>query len=88
VNFLHYDLGFVNEGAVVLVTLDAQANVRLLDDSNFRSYERGGRHQYFGGLAKVSPARIPVPRSGNRHVTVDLGGYAGRVNASVRVVGN
>jgi hypothetical protein len=88
VNYLHYDLGYVNEGAVVLVTLSAQANVKLLDDSNFRAYQRGGRHQYFGGLAKVSPARITVPRSGNWYVTVDLGGYAGRVNASVRVVGN
>jgi hypothetical protein len=87
-NFLHYDLGFVPEGAVVVVELDAQANVKLLDETDFRSYERGGQHQYYGGLAKVSPARIPVPRSGSWHVTIDLGGYSGRVNASVRVVGN
>jgi hypothetical protein len=87
-SFLHYDLGFVKQGAVVLVTLDAQANVKLLDESNFRSYKRHERHEYFGGLAKKSPARITVPRSGNWYVTVDLGGYAGRVNASVRVVGN
>ncbi len=87
-NFLHYDLGFVRGGAVVLVTLSAQANVKLLDDSNFRSYQSHGRHEYYGGLAKASPARITVPRSGNWHVTVDLGGYAGRVNAAVRVVGN
>ena len=87
-NFLHYDLGFVHEGVVVLVTLSGQANVRLLDDRNFRSYQRRGRHEYFGGLAKVSPTRITVPRSGNWHVAVDLGGYAGTVNASVRVVGN
>ena len=86
-NFLHYDLGFVNQGAVVLVTLSAQANVKLLDESNFRSYQQHGRHEYFGGLAKVSPARITVPRSGNWHVAVDLGGYAGSVKASVRVVG-
>jgi len=78
----------VKEGAVVLVTLSAQANVKLLDESNFRAYQRRGRHEYFGGLAKVSPARITVPRSGNWYVTIDLGGYVGRVNASVRVVGN
>lgn len=85
--FLHYDLGFLNSGAVVIVTLDAQANVQLLDDGNLYAYRSGRRYTYYGGLAKESPVRIGVPHAGNWHVAVDLGGYAGAVNASIRVAG-
>ena len=84
-NFLHYevDLG-PNDG--VEVTLDQQANVRLLDASNFFAYQRGDAHTYYGGLAKVSPVHLRPPHSGHWHVVIDLGGYSGTVRASVRVV--
>jgi hypothetical protein len=85
VNFLHYDFQ-LNSGDVVEITLDKQANVRLLDDANFSLYKRGQRHSYYGGLAKVSPARLKAPHTGHWHVVIDLGGYAGRVRASVRVI--
>ena len=85
-NFLHYDL-HLNAGDMVEVTLDKQANVRLLDDSNFSSYKRGAQHRYHGGLVKKSPFMLPAPHAGHWHVVVDLGGYAGSVRASVRVVG-
>lgn len=83
--FLDYDLN-AEAGDVVLVELSRAANVRLLDSANFSRYRRGERHQYLGGLARVSPFRIPVPRDGHWHVVVDLGGYAGTVRASVSVV--
>lgn len=82
-NFLHYDLN-LSSGEVVEVTLDKQANVRLLDDANFSNYKRGARHTYFGGLAKQSPARIAAPHAGHWHLVIDLGGYAGTVRASVQ----
>jgi hypothetical protein len=84
-NFLHYDLQ-LNAGDVVQVTLDRQANVRLLDEANFQSYQQGLQHRYFGGLAKVSPARVVAPQSGHWHLVVDLGGYAGTVTASISVL--
>jgi hypothetical protein len=82
--FLHWEVDAV-EGTVVRVGLDAQANVMLLDDSNFLSYRHGHRFRYFGGLAKRSRVTLVTPHSGRWHVVVDLGGYAGRVNASVSV---
>ena len=85
-NFLHYELNLTS-GQAVEVTLDRQANVRLLDDSNFHSYRRGQRHRYHGGLFKQSPAVISAPHAGHWHLVIDLGGYAGSVRASVRTVG-
>jgi len=85
--FQHYELGYLQGGAVVEVTLrGTEANVRLMNDSNFHSYRAGRRHEYYGGHYRQSPARICVPSSGNWHVAVDLGGYAGSVQSSVRVL--
>ena len=85
--FSHYDIGYQERGSVVVVTLQGSAaNVRLMDTSNFSSYRAGRRHQYHGGLAKSSPVRIPVPRSGNWHVTVDMQGLRGTVRSGVNVI--
>ena len=82
-NFLHYPLN-LSSGDIVEVTLDTQANVRLLDEANFTKYQRGDKHTYYGGLAKVSPIKIPAPHPGSWHLVIDLGGYAGTVRASVK----
>ena len=84
-NFLHYEMQLASDD-VVEVTLDKQANVRLLDDANFARYKRGERHTYYGGLAKVQPVHLRPPHSGRWHVVIDLGGYAGTVRASARVI--
>ena len=63
------------------VTLDKRANVKMMDGHNFRRYQSGQSHDYYGGLAKVSP-----PYRGKWNVVVDLGGYAGTVGASVAVI--
>jgi hypothetical protein len=84
-NFLHYDLN-LSSGEIVEVTLNKQANVRLLDEINFGKYKRGERHSYHGGLAKLSPFRLTPPGPGHWHLVIDLGGYPGSVSASVRTV--
>lgn len=86
-NFTHYNLGHVERGSVVVVTLSGSAaNVRLMDGSNFNSYKAGRRHSYVGGLAKRSPVRLPVPRSGTWHVAIDMQGLRGSVRSGVQVV--
>lgn len=75
-------------GDTVLVELSRAANVRLLDGPNFQRFRSGRRHQFYGGQARVSPCRLVVPRDGQWHVVVDLGGYAGSVRASVSIVRN
>lgn len=85
--FRHFDLGRLEQGRVVNIELSGtEANVLLLDDSNFRSYRAGRRHHHYGGHATRSPVQLQVPHDGHWHVTVDLGGYAGRVSAQVAVV--
>lgn len=84
-NFLHYDF-YLNANDIVEVTLDKQANARLLDDINFSHFKNGQRHTFYGGLVKRSPARLQPPHAGHWHLAIDLGGYRGTVNASVRVI--
>jgi hypothetical protein len=84
-NFLHYEFD-LSQGEVVEVTLDKQANVRLLDNANFALFQNGQQHRYYGGLAKTSPIRLAAPHGGHWHVVVDLGGYAGTVRASARAL--
>lgn len=86
-DFQDYDLGNRKAGEVVEVVLSGNAaNVQLMDDSNFRSYQAGRRYQYVGGYATRSPVRLAIPRSGHWHVAIDLGGYVGRVGSSVKVI--
>lgn len=79
------DIGQQNAGAVVSVTLDQQANVRLMTASNYQRFNAGHRVQMWGGLAKVSPLNLSVPSSGHGVVVVDLGGRSGSIRAGVSV---
>lgn len=84
-NFLHSEVD-AGPNDVVRVALDKQANVKVMDGQNFRRYQNGQSHDYYGGLAEVSPFDVRPPYRGRWHVTVDLGGYGGSVRASVAVV--
>ena len=84
--FIHTDLGYRQRGEIVEVTLTSGANVRLMDSSNFSSYKNGRNHRYYGGLAKRSPVRLPIPNNGHWHVAVDMQGLRGSTRASVRVL--
>ncbi len=85
--FLHSDLGHCRGGEIVEVALRGNAaNVFLVDSSNFQSYKSGRRYSYYGGHATRSPIHLTVPRAGRWFAVVDLGGYAGRVNASIRTL--
>jgi hypothetical protein len=83
--YLHYEV-HLNPGEFVQVSLDKQANVRLLDDSNYRRYRRGERYRYYGGRATKSPINLRPPRSGRWNVVIDLGGYAGNIRAGVTTI--
>lgn len=83
--FLHYDLD-TTPGDIIRVTLDNQANVLLLDASNFRKYKNGQGCSYYGGLAKQSPVDLVPPHAGRWYVVIDRGGYPGAVRVSVQVL--
>lgn len=84
-NFLHTEFTG-GEESTALVTLDAQANVMLLAESEFSAYQRGYSFHYVGGWATSSPVRLTPPRYDRWHVIVDLGGRAGQVKAGVRII--
>jgi hypothetical protein len=85
--FVHHDLGSRSRGEIVEITLSGNAaNVRLMDSSNLQKFRRGQQHQYVGGLAKRSPVRLQIPRSGHWHITVDMIGLRGSVRLSARVL--
>ena len=86
-NFTHYDLGNLEKGRIVEITLQGSAaNVQLLDNANFSSYKNGKNYRYIGGLAKRSPVRLQTTHSGHWHVAIDLRGLRGNVRSSVRVL--
>lgn len=85
-NYLHYEFN-LGSSNVVEVSLDKQANVRLLDGPNFQNYRTGLKYTFYGGRATKSPAHLKPPHSGHWHLVIDLGGYAGTVKASVKIIG-
>ncbi len=84
--FSYYDLGSIGKGQIVEIRLSAAANVRLMDSSNYNYYKNGKRHKYYGGYVKTNPYKLVVPYSAHWYVTIDLGGYSGKVKHSVRVL--
>ena len=85
--FIHTDIGNRKTGEIVEIKLSGSAaNVRLMDSSNFNYYRKARRHHCYGGLAKKSPVRLAIPRSGHWHVVVDMQGLRGNVQSSVRIL--
>jgi hypothetical protein len=85
--FQHYDLGHMSTGEIVEVSLAGNAaNVLLLDPTNLSHFRRGRQCRYFGGHQTSSVGHLRIPNSGHWHVVINLGGYAGRVRASVRKI--
>ena len=86
--FIKYDLGNLEKGRTVEITLQGNAaNVQLLDSSNLSNYAYGRRYRYIGGLATKSPVRLTTTHSGHWYVAIDMRGLGGRVRGtSARVL--
>jgi len=86
-NFTHYDLGNLDKGRVVEITLQGNAaNVQLLDSANFNNYKNGRKYRYIGGLAKQSPIKLQTTHTSHWHIAIDLRGMTGNVRSSIRVL--
>ena len=85
--FIHTDLGMLNGGEIVEVTLSgSQANIKLMTSSNFQLYKSNRNHNCYVGLATKSPVKIPIPSAGHWHITIDLGGYPGTIESSIKII--
>ncbi|MBE7440303.1 MAG: DUF1883 domain-containing protein [Spirochaetales bacterium] len=85
-NFVHYNLGFLQQGRIVRIDIDRQANVLLLDALNFNHYRNRQRYRYHGGHARSSPIDLRVPASANWHVAIDTGGRTGQIRSAVSIL--
>jgi hypothetical protein len=81
-NFLHSRVHVEEGGAVVVRLHGPEANVRVMDDINFRRYRSGDGHKYYGGHYRQSPAIIHPPSGGDWNVVID---DVGDLTASVNV---
>jgi len=85
-NFLKFDLGKLNTGRVVEVTLSGdEANVRLINEKNIYNYTHSRPYDFVGGLVKKSPYRLEIPSYAHWYVVVDMAGLEGEVDASVKI---
>ncbi len=71
---------------VIEVTLDHAANVQLMNGGNFDNYRNGQPYHYYGGYIQRSPFSIRPPTYGHWFLVIDLGGNAGTVRASARIL--
>ncbi|HLT04762.1 MAG TPA: DUF1883 domain-containing protein [Pseudomonas sp.] len=62
---------YLNEDDLVIIESSQPCNIRLMNDANFRSFRKGGRHTYHGGAFVKFPARIRVPSTGFWNITLD-----------------
>ena len=84
--FIKHELGPLDGGEVAEVTITSPANVRLLDSENFWLYRSGRRHHFIGGHYTQQLVQFRIPEAGHWFVTVDLGGYEGRVGSTFRIL--
>lgn len=82
---LHYEIE-AKSSDIIEVGLDADANVMLLDDSNYVNYAKGIHFEYSGGFAQASPVHIGIPYDGRWHLVIDLGGRSGVVHPKVNII--
>jgi hypothetical protein len=80
-NFLHARVHVEEGGAVDVKLHGGEANVRVMDDINFRRCRSGDGHKYYGGHYRQSAIIYP-PSGGDWNVVID---DAGEVTASVHV---
>jgi hypothetical protein len=87
-NYLHSPLGQQVKGTKVKFTIKGNAcNVVLLDDVNYQRYRRGKKYSYYGGHTTQSPVILTIPESKVWHGVVDFGGYKGKADVSVTIIG-
>lgn len=84
--YLYSDLGQLDQGDTVIVTIEGDSmNVRVVDSLNYQRMHSGLDYRCHGGHATSSPIRLNVPSAGHWYVVLDRGGHAFRVRWNARV---
>ncbi|MBI9102899.1 MAG: DUF1883 domain-containing protein [Spirochaetales bacterium] len=83
--FIHYELK-AGIDKIIQVTIDSEADVKLMDTFNFTKYKKGRTPDYQGGTYPASTIEFRVDKTDTWHVVIDLGGKKGEVKASVKLI--
>ena len=83
--FLHYELS-AGKDKIIQVTIDHQADIKVMDPFNFSKYKLGKTPDFQGGTYPASTIEFRVHRKDIWHVVIDLGGKRGEVKASVKLL--
>jgi hypothetical protein len=88
VQYIYRDLGQRRRGDVVQFNLSGnQANIALLDPSNYSAFRNGRSFRGVARLALGSPVRLAIPNTGHWYAVIYIPpGYTGRVNGSISVI--
>jgi hypothetical protein len=84
--YLESDLGWQSSGSVRVDLRGTEANVLLLDGPNLHRFRNAQDYDHYGGHYKTSPVFIGIPHGAHWHVVVNLGGYGGRVDATIKMM--
>ncbi len=86
--YIYSDLGQRQRGDVVEFNLQGnQANIALLDSSNYSAFRNGRSWRGVGGLAQRSRVTLGVPSSGRWFGVISIPeGYRGSVRGGIRVL--
>lgn len=76
----------LHAGDVLRVTLDHQADVRLLDDANYALLKAKSKYESVGGHATKSPVVLVAPSDGHWNLIIDAGDHTRELHASVDVL--
>ena len=84
--YTYYDLGRQRAGTKVTAQLRGSVcNLLLVDEENFGRYRAGEPFLYEGGLRQSTPVSLKVPEDGHWYAVIDLGGFKGRVRATIEL---
>lgn len=84
-DFLHTRV-HMDAGDIAVVRCTHQCNVRLMTDSDFRLFQKGAKHHYYGGWFERLPAQIAAPSTGMWNIVLDLAGGSANIQHSIAIV--
>ena len=80
-----HDVGIVEQGKIIEVTLDQAANIRIMDEDNYNNFKNRQSYSAIIYFITTSPFKIKLPRSAHWYVVVDPEDQPGSVVSSVKV---
>jgi len=85
--YTHYDLGILQKGKIVEVSLKGNAaNVYLLDDKNYYKFTLEEDFKSIGGYTKDPFVRRKTTHTDHWHIVIELSVPYGEVQTSYRIV--